>query len=79
VQHFGNPIFVLGIGSRYDSITDCEKAMRKSQKQAQHDKDAELESAAEMDANPTNQVLATLEAARLLKCVSTDDPRLKKH
>jgi hypothetical protein len=67
-----------GIGGRLNSIADCENAKQKSQKQAQHDNETGLETAARMDANPPDQALAQFESARSMRCVSTDDPRYKE-
>ena len=57
-----------GIGVRLNSITDCEKAKQKSQKQTQHDNETGLETAARMDANPPDQALAQFESARSMRC-----------
>jgi hypothetical protein len=65
------------IGRSFDSSADCEKAKEKSQKNVQDAEGRGLESAARMDANPDDQALAGYEAARHMKCVSKDDPRIK--
>ncbi len=67
----------MRIGKSFDSLTDCEKAREKTQKNVQNAKEAALENAANMDANPSNQDLAGYEAAREIKCMSNDDPRIK--
>jgi hypothetical protein len=65
------------IGTSFDSVADCEKAKEKTQKNVQDAEKRGLESAARMDANPDDQALAGYEAARQMKCVSKDDPRIK--
>ena len=65
------------IGTSFDSAADCGKAKEKSQKNVQDAEERGLESAARMDANPGAQALAGYEAARQMKCVSKDDPRIK--
>ncbi len=62
----------------FRSAVDCENAREKSQKKAQHDEDYQLWNAAEMDANIGDWAIAAFEAARQVKCVLKDDPRLKK-
>jgi len=47
------------------------------QRKAQGEKEEHLQGAARMDANIDDQTIAALEAARLIKCVSKDDPRIK--
>ncbi len=71
------PIWQWGNGGTFGSTVDCEKAREKSQKNAENDEERNLETAARMDANLDNRATAKFEAARLMKCVSTDDPRLK--
>ena len=65
------------IGTSFNSAADCEKAKEKSQKNVQDAEERGLETAARMDANPGAQALAGYEAARHMKCVSKDDPRIK--
>ena len=77
--HSQAPIWQWKIGGTFGSTVDCEKATEKSQKNAQRDEDIGLESAARMDANIGNRTIAAFEAACLMKCVSTDDPRLKRN
>jgi hypothetical protein len=64
------------IGNFYSNI-DCEKARERAQRKAQSEKENNLRGAARMDANIDDQTIAALEAARMMKCVSKDDPRLK--
>ena len=65
-------------GKRFDSIDDCELARQGVAKKAQREEEDELERAAEQDANPEEQAVAKFEGARSMRCVSTDDPRLKE-
>ena len=65
------------IGSSFNSYIDCEKAREKAQRKAQYEKEQYLQGAAEMDANIDDQTIAAYEAARLMKCVSKDDPHIK--
>ena len=64
------------IGNFHSNI-DCEKARERVQRKAQGEKEEHLQGAARMDANIDDQTIAALEAARLIKCVSKDDPRIK--
>ena len=61
----------------FDSVADCDKARETMQKNIQTAEEAGLEKAARMDANPRDQDLAEYEAARQMKCVSRDDPRIR--
>ena len=61
----------------FDSFADCDKAREKTQQNVQTAEERGLENAARMDANPPDQDLAEYEAARQMKCVSKDDPRIK--
>ena|SRR5208282_4211773 len=67
------PIRQWKIGGTFGSSVDCEKAREKSQKNAQHDEEHQLENAARMDANIDDRAIAAFEASRLVKCVSTDE------
>ncbi|MGC2302807.1 MAG: hypothetical protein WA447_05755 [Candidatus Binatus sp.] len=64
-----------GIGSRFNSINDCEKAKQNLQTKWRDEEERTLEGAAEMDANPSYQAATAFEAARLTKCVSWDEWR----
>jgi hypothetical protein len=65
------------IGKSFDSITECEKAREEAQRKAQNEKENALNGAAEMDANLDGRTTADFEAARLMKCVSKGDSRIK--
>jgi hypothetical protein len=64
------------IGDFYSNI-DCDKARERAQRKANDEKENNLQEAARMDANIDDQTIAALAAARLMKCVSKDDPRIK--
>jgi hypothetical protein len=68
----------MRVGKRFDSIDDCELARQEVAKKAQRDEEDELERAAGQDANPQEKAVAKFEGARSMRCVSTEDPRLKK-
>jgi hypothetical protein len=61
----------------FGSSADCDKARIKFEKNAQNREYSNLEGAARMDANIDDQTIAEFKAARLMKCVPTDDPHLK--
>ncbi len=61
----------------YASAVGCEQALRQLQDEMQSQKERDLQSAAEMDANLDSKTIAQYKAVRLAKCLSTDDPRLK--
>jgi hypothetical protein len=69
------PIGRWQIRGTFGSTIDCEKAKGKSQKKWRDDEERNAETAARMDANLNDLAIGTFEAARLMKCVSTDDPR----
>jgi len=61
----------------YASAVECERALNQLRDETQFQKERDLQSAAEMDANLDGRTIAQYKAVRLAKCVSTDDPRLK--
>ena len=65
------------VRGNFDSVTDCAKAIKQSQVNAQHQREADLEKAARMDANIKDESTATFQATRLMTCIPQDDPRLK--
>jgi hypothetical protein len=67
----------MRVGRTFYSITDCDKAREKTQKNVQNAEENELETAARMDANPADQTLAADQAVRQMRCVSKDDPHIK--
>lgn len=71
VRHWGR------IGRIFNSVTDCENAREKTQKNLQDTEKGLLEYAAENDANVSEQVLKRYEAGRQMRCVSKDDPDFK--
>jgi hypothetical protein len=71
-------IWYWEVRGTFDSVTDCAKAIKQSQTNAQHKREADLERAARVDANLENETTAVFEATRLMTCIPQDDPRLKR-
>jgi len=63
----------------YASALDCEHALKKLQAETQRQKERDLQGAAEMDANLDQHAINTYKSVGFAKCVSTDDPRLKRN
>jgi hypothetical protein len=66
------------IRGNYTSAVDCEKALTKMQNEMLHKEQDDLETAARADANLDDRANYAYEAAHLARCLSADDPGLKK-
>jgi hypothetical protein len=64
-----------GIGTRFNSLADCEKAKENLQTKLRDEEEGRLQGAAEMDSNLSQRDTATFDAVRRAKCVSWDDLR----
>jgi len=62
----------------FDTAVDCELERQEVSEKAKQAEEARLKTGARIDANPPDQALVVFETERSMRCVSTEDPRLKE-